>query len=140
MRSRMTWIVLGLLSLTACGGQQTLPEQSMEPAASEPGPVVTGTVDAAPNDDDLPPNAQRVSAENVDPWPLAVDSGVLRCEGPSAVYFDAPDGTTYMVNGMAMTLDDAEDIDPIWLAGKDPEMVPKVNIGSLIDTGLELCD
>jgi hypothetical protein len=73
-----------------------------------------------------------------DSWPLTVDSGELACEG-SAVTFKAPDGTTYAVNGTARGSTDLPEIDRIW-AEAPGTMGLKINIGPLIDAGLELCD
>ena len=68
-------------------------------------------------------------------WPLTVDSGVLACQGAGAVTFTAPDGTTYAVNGLAQSATSYPEIDPIWAdSGK-----LKVDIGPLIDRGLDLC-
>jgi hypothetical protein len=68
-------------------------------------------------------------------WPLTVDSGVLACQGAGAVTFTALDGTTYAVNGLAQSATPYPEIDPIWAdSGK-----PKVDIGPLIDRGLDLC-
>jgi|SRR5665811_1269652 len=70
-------------------------------------------------------------------WPLKVSHGILRCDD-EAVTFLAPDGTEYGVNGTALTQGFPE-IDPIWQNSPDP-YVPKVNIGPIIDLGLELCE
>lgn len=71
-------------------------------------------------------------------WPLTVTEGVLRCEEPGRVYFDA-EGTTYMINGTARSFGDGEEIDPIWL--DDPSIGgAKVSVGDFIDDGLALCE
>ena len=75
-------------------------------------------------------------------WPLTVSEGVVRCEGSDgsgSVIFRAPDGTDYAVNGTAQTVkQDLPEIEAIWK--KDPD-VPgtRINIGPVIDRGLELC-
>lgn len=75
-------------------------------------------------------------------WPLTVSEGVVRCEGSDgsgSVIFRAPDGTDYAVNGTAKTFKkDLTEIEAIWK--KDPD-VPgtRINIGPVIDRGLELC-
>lgn len=63
----------------------------------------------------LGPNEVRVSAETegIGEWPVTVDNGVLRCEA-DAVYFRAPDGTEYAINGFAKGLSDGPDIEAIW--------------------------
>jgi hypothetical protein len=70
-------------------------------------------------------------------WMLTVDSGKLVCEDPSTIIFIAPDGTRYAVNGTAKNRG-YTDIRPIW---KDDPQIPgnKINIGTLIDEGLKLC-
>ncbi len=73
-----------------------------------------------------------------DNWPLTVDSGELACEG-NAVTFKAPDGTRYAVNGTAQGSTGLPEIDPIWADNPDTTGL-KINIGPLIDAGLEVCD
>ncbi|HTU15936.1 MAG TPA: DUF2511 domain-containing protein [Solirubrobacterales bacterium] len=69
-------------------------------------------------------------------WPLTVDHGTLGCDG-MGVLFEAPDGTTYGLNGTAQTMG-YPGIDPIWKP--DPLGYGlKINIGALMDRGLELC-
>ena len=78
----------------------------------------------------------RVSAADFSSeWPLTVDEGVLRCEG-SSVVFRTPEGDDYAVNGTARA--EYPDIEPIW---KSDPAVPgtRINIGDLLDRGLELC-
>lgn len=83
-------------------------------------------------------NAMRVSPGDISgDWPLTVDEGTLRCEGAGAVVFTTSDGREYAVNGMASGQGYAE-IDPIWRNAPGP--APKVNIGPLIELGLELCE
>lgn len=69
-------------------------------------------------------------------WPLTVSSGVLRCEAPQAVVFSTGD-QAYAVNGMANT-QGYQEIDAIWRDNPDIQGA-KINIGPLIDRGLELC-
>lgn len=68
-------------------------------------------------------------------WPLTVDSGTLTCEN-DAVTFESG-GVVYADNGLAMTWDLGEDIDPIWKDHPDLDSL-KVNIGPLLDTGLDV--
>lgn len=91
------------------------------------------------SDVNLPSNEQRIDQDSYGgAWPLAVTSGVLRCEEPGRVYFDADDGTTYMINGTARTYGDGEEIDPVWL--DDPAGAGlKISVGDFIDDGLSLC-
>jgi hypothetical protein len=99
--------------------------------AEDPGGESAGpSADACPVDG----NTREVSAACIDPWPLTVDAGTLRCEADS-VTVDAA-GNRWAVNGLAMSRDDGDDIDPIW-ADDDPG--PKVYIGGLLDAGLALC-
>jgi hypothetical protein len=76
-------------------------------------------------------------AQFVDEWPLTVDGGDLRCEN-GAVVFEGDDGGLYAVNGTAKA-NGTPGIEPIW--ADDPDLPGvKINIGPLIDRGLELCD
>jgi hypothetical protein len=78
-------------------------------------------------------------------WPLTVDCGVLFCDatgdqgGVNGVYFTAPDGTVYAVNGTARNSGDYPDIDPIWAPDRGFGKGVKKDIGVLIDKGLRLC-
>jgi hypothetical protein len=87
-------------------------------------------------------NSAEVSATDLgSEWPLTVDHGTLRCDGSGglgAVTFEAPDGSTYGVNGIALG-QGAPDIRPIW--ADDPSLGQglKINIGPLLDKGLSLC-
>ncbi|MGH2788898.1 MAG: DUF2511 domain-containing protein [Actinomycetota bacterium] len=70
-------------------------------------------------------------------WPLTVEEGVVSCEGAGEVYFTA-EGTKYAVNGLAQGASNGPDIDAIW--ADDPGGGGlKINIGPIIDRGLELC-
>ena len=71
-------------------------------------------------------------------WPLTVDEGVVSCEGAGEVYFTAG-GTTYAVNGLALRNDDVPEVDAIWADDPDVKGL-KVNIGPIIDRGLQLCE
>lgn len=87
--------------------------------------------------------AGEVSAATVDyTWPLTVESGTLRCETPSAVVFEAPDGTTYALNVTATARAEQRgyaEVEAIWL--ENPEIPgTRISIGGLISDGLELCD
>ena len=70
-------------------------------------------------------------------WPLTVEAGTLDCIGAGAVTFTSEDGTTYAVNGLALSSTSYPDIDAIWA---DASGGLKKNIGPLIDRGLALCD
>jgi hypothetical protein len=83
-------------------------------------------------------------AEYGDTWPFSVDEGILRCEGiegTGAVTFEAQ-GKTYALNGIAREQKAFLEVDPIWLP--DPEAPAefnlKMNLGPIIDRGLQLCD
>jgi hypothetical protein len=92
-------------------------------------------------DDDEGGSGETVRAEDFgDSWPLTVSEGRLACERGMAVVFTDPSGNRYAVNGMAMTWDLGADIDPIWRDNPNPDLGGlKVNIGPLIDRGLDLC-
>lgn len=88
------------------------------------------------------------AAEYGDKWPFTVDHGVLRCEFPGRVVFRAND-TDYAVNGSAQSR--YPKIDPIWrvntkmqeafkAAGAESDIVLRINIGPIVQRGLELCD
>jgi hypothetical protein len=87
-------------------------------------------------------NAERISrADFGNDWPFTVEEGTLGCDdsqGGPAVTFEAA-GTVYGVNGFAKTYG-YKDIEPIWRDSSDPLAGPKVNIGPIIDRGLELCN
>lgn len=70
-------------------------------------------------------------------WPLTVDSIALRCEPPGAVVATA-NSTDYAVNGLA-DAHEFEPIEPIWRPNPD---IPgtRMDIGELIDAGLDLCE
>lgn len=81
-------------------------------------------------------------------WPLNVESGRLGCRG-KAVWFKAPDGRSYAVNGMAAGRG-YERIDPILAvdegtlrilekAGADTSFKPRLDPRDLIAEGLNLC-
>jgi hypothetical protein len=92
------------------------------------------------DDDEGGSSGETVRAEDFgDDWPLTVSEGRLLCEPADAVVFVAPNGTRYAVNSMATTHRRGIDIDPIWRDNPSPTRGPKVNIGPLIDRGLELC-
>jgi hypothetical protein len=90
-----------------------------------------------------------VDAESFgDEWPLTVDSGIVVCESVPAplemmyVLFVDPAGAVYAVNGTARGALESQgwlDFETIWKDHPD-EFVPKVNIGPLIDAGLEICE
>jgi hypothetical protein len=69
-------------------------------------------------------------------WPFTVADGTVRCENGLWVTF-AAEGHRYAVNGTARTQSDYPDIDPIWAPGTIEGT--KVNIGPIIDIGLDLC-
>ncbi|TQN30636.1 uncharacterized protein DUF732 [Haloactinospora alba] len=88
-------------------------------------------------------------------WPLTETEGELQCEiidGPDVESVTITvDDTEYAVNGVADSR--AEDIEPIWAVNQElldeieeageeapDDFTPRVGIGDLIDTGLELCD
>ena len=72
-------------------------------------------------------------------WPFTVEEGVLKGDGSGGVgeiTFTA-DGVTYAVNGTAKGTHKYTEIDAIW--ADNPSMPgAKINIGPIIDLGLEL--
>lgn len=70
-------------------------------------------------------------------WMLTVDSGELLCITHKMVVFITPDGTEYGVNGTAKGFG-YPDIKPIWKNHPTIEGA-KIDIGSLIEEGLKLC-
>lgn len=81
-------------------------------------------------------NEREVNADCIDPWPLTVNSGTLRCEADAVTI--AAQGNTWNVNGVATSRDIGDEIEPIW--EENPEIEgTRVNIGPLIDAGLDLC-
>jgi hypothetical protein len=77
-------------------------------------------------------------------WPLTVPDGFVYCEvgfgGPLyPVTFEAPDGTTYAVNGTAMDVTDLPKIDEIW-ADNPAVNGSKISIEPIVSAGLALCD
>lgn len=89
--------------------------------------------------DDQGTNQVTVSqAEYGTEWPFSVDEGVVECTGGDVVTFTA-DGVTYLLDGPAMRQDLGAQIGPVWL--DDPNLDGhKMNLGSLISRGLDLCD
>ena len=74
----------------------------------------------------------------VDPWPLTVDEGTVRCENGSVglPIFVGPDGTEYGLTGQAVA-EGYADIDSIWADDADTGF--KVNLGSLTAVARALC-
>ena len=76
-------------------------------------------------------------------WPLTVPDGIVYCEvgfgPPYPITFEAPDGTTYAVNGTAMDITDLPKIDQIW-ADNPVISGSKINIEPIISAGLDLCE
>ena len=137
---RLASTAIALLLLAACGGgsdetntAQVTTTSITAPPVEEEAAATTTAPSAGP---DAGAGKQKVTrADFDDEWPLTVDGGTLRCDG-DAVTFEV-DGTTYAVNGTAMGRDAGADIDPIWAPGEVEGL--KMNIGVLIDWGLELC-
>ena len=112
-----------VLAISGCGGDEPSDGGGSEPASEEPGTLRISATDVPRGD-----------------WPLTVQEGVLRCEGSGgigAVVFRTPDGTDYGVNGTALGQGFPR-IDAIWK--KDPDIPgTRINIGPVLDRGLELC-
>jgi hypothetical protein len=69
-------------------------------------------------------------------WPLTVPSGTLACTGGDDEVTFNTTGTTYGVNGTAIS-HGLPPIDPIWKAAADPG--PRADLGPLIQEGIKLC-
>lgn len=77
------------------------------------------------------------SEEYGEDWPLEVDGGTLHCEA-DAVTFTGPDGSTYAVNGVAMSRDLGRNIQDIQAPNPGGPGTLK-DTGPLIEDGLALC-
>lgn len=134
MRSLAIFGVLLLLLGAGCsGGSGSDGGSSGEAASTE----VTGASSGS--------NERYVSqADYGDAWPLTLDGGMLRCEGPGAVSFTSSEGIVYSINGTAKAWSRTnnlawKDIDTIW--ADDPSAGGrKMNVGPLVAGGLALCD
>lgn len=94
-------------------------------------------------------NAQSVKSKKVSKsefgkkWPLTANEGVIKCIDGIYVVFTAPDGKSYAVNGTALSKNTMKkrgwlDVWNIWK--DDPELRgAKINISSLLNSGLVLC-
>jgi hypothetical protein len=112
------------------------PVAQQEPAAtatSRPSPVEAESDRCRPDG-----NRMEIDASCFDePWPLTVDWGILHCRDQAVTFVTA--GRTYAVNGTALTWELGEEIYPIW--AENPEIDGlRINIGPLIDAGLDLCE
>lgn len=72
-----------------------------------------------------------------DAWPLTAERGALRCE-EGRIVFTSPEGREYGINGTALDAGYPR-IDPIWKDAPSSEYAPKMDLGPLLDRGLELC-
>ncbi|MFG3228126.1 DUF2511 domain-containing protein [Kitasatospora sp. NPDC048194] len=81
-------------------------------------------------------HSKEVSRETVSPWPFTVESGTLRCRPGQAVTFEAG-GTEYGLNGAAQV----RYVKPQSIWADDPTLGNglKVNLSSVVKTGLALC-
>ena len=83
-------------------------------------------------------------ADYGDKWPLMLDVGTLRCEGPGAVSIMSGEGIIYSVNDTAKRWSRTnnlawEDIDALWASDPSAEG-RKMKLEPLIADGLALCD
>ena len=71
-----------------------------------------------------------------DLWPFTVSNGTLKCDRDAVIF--VADGRTYAINGFARSRGFA-DVGPIW---RDNTEIPgtKINIGAVLDSGLDLCN
>lgn len=147
------WAIIAVFALGAIsnlfgGGDDSTPPQNeaavtenVEEPEPEPEPESTPSVDVCSTYGNL--FIVRAEHNCIDPWPLTSESGILFCdpfgEGVSAVVYQPDEDISiyYAVNGSALGAG-YPDIDPIWLDDPDGNS-PKVNIGGLLNAGLELC-
>jgi hypothetical protein len=78
-----------------------------------------------------------ISSADFKKWPFTVDKGRLACKPGKSVTFTA-NGTEYAVNGTAKS-QGYKPIDPVWAQDKELGHGLKVNIGDVLNRGLELC-
>ena len=71
-----------------------------------------------------------------DLWPFTVSRGTLKCDRDAVIFVS--DGQAYAINGFAGSRGFA-DVSPIW---RDNTAIPgtKINIGAVLDPGLDLCN
>ncbi|NLT53572.1 MAG: DUF2511 domain-containing protein [Actinomycetales bacterium] len=101
--------------------------------------LVTGCSASDPVNEDAPGREISKSVFG-DQWPLTVDSGRLRCEGPQyhgAVTFEH-EGKVYALNGPATVGKLGRSVSPIWA---DDPTAPgtKKALGPLVAEGLKFC-
>jgi hypothetical protein len=89
-----------------------------------------------PEQTDASSPAEVSAADLGSDWPLTVDRGTLGCEGGGAVTFTTEVGTTYAVNGLALSSTSYPDVEAIWA---DAPGGLKKDITPLIQRGLALC-
>ncbi|HEX2296249.1 MAG TPA: DUF2511 domain-containing protein [Actinomycetota bacterium] len=130
---RTVGLLLAVTLQTGCADAETTRPAEEPPAGEAAEEKIEEAVrELAPNE------ALMTRADYGKDWPLTVDEGIVSCEGAGEVYFEA-EGTTYAVNGLALGRYRGPQIDRIWAA--DPEIKGlKIDIGPIIDTGLELCE
>lgn len=80
--------------------------------------------------------AKVTKSEFGDKWAFTVDEGILECEDQKVLF--KSDGKIYAVNGTAKSFKKYLPIDEIW--ADDPKISgAKQNLGSIIESGLKLC-
>lgn len=143
------WVTVAvvLIAAAASPSEKKMPEEPQTTSAATTSAEAPAAPDPATSTSDEQaaepaPEPGYVSREMLgDEWPLTVDEGVLRCDGPAAagaVFFETK-GRQYPVNGIARGRSNGIEIDEIW--ADDPDIPgAKLNIGVLIDRGLKLCE
>lgn len=100
-----------------------------------------------PNSEPPPDNELLIKRSDFgDKWPFTANQGILKCEGYKIILIEI-NGIGYALNGNARSFANKynlREIDEIWLDDpqwKDEPLMAgiKVNVGPLIDRGLELC-
>lgn len=135
-------MLVTLVVLAGCGSEDNgtggnTPSPETSAADTRISPTVPSD-DSSAVDDTLDTLIDISKQEFGEDWPLTVDHGTLGCYETYGIVFTAPDGIEYTVNGTAKSADDLKEIDEIW--ADDPQIDgAKINIGPLIDRGLELC-
>lgn len=141
---RGMWIAgsaLVVLALSGCSdsGDSAAPTPETTVRAA---PITSTTAPAAAPATTAEPTARNVPAGLVSEstwtgdWPFTVPEGSLMCGQPNRVTFTA-DGTIYALNGAAKSAGSFDDVAAIWKDSDFPGV--KVDIGPMIQRGLELC-
>ncbi|MFD4672379.1 DUF2511 domain-containing protein [Lentzea sp. NPDC058450] len=133
--SRLSLLLTAAL-VGSCGTQESPSGSKVDPATpSVHTPTTTATRPPDPTQAAREPGEVR-REDFGEKWPLTVDSGVVRCQGGAVTF--TTNGSSYDVNGTAMTRNRGKRIHEIW--ADDPNNAGlKIYIGPILDLGLKLC-